>query len=584
MNLLLLNLKYFIYLNEFSYLNLIIMATTGMRYSKNYTGDYFSTAYKTNLYRSNQNLYSSSGSNYIFKERNSKLRWKEINNLDIDSMIRNNDLSPLEPYLENLIFCTIDDNDLQIVPEQSVLKLIKTLQYILEEFLRTQMKLEADNKQLELSYNQLLQDLSIRDNMLKEFKSEIKVLKKEKRNQEIVINSYKSVIDENKPIANQKSYYLCRHCSGKKFSSENALFEHNQRRHAYDVSRISNKTNNIDEKLEMMKTHFETYIKSFQNESYIRIFENQKNFESKLNDLRKDKKSEIYDIENNFRNTIIDLKEMLKNSQIGNTNTFEKSSKVNTGSVDKQYEETMNILKIQAKHMNEILTQMQKSQNEKIQAVAEQIVHFKDEIVGEIGKIKTSKKKDKKEKENKEENSANIGFMKMDSIDKTDSIEIIQNSKNKKIFNAGKIESDFSDNENQQSVIRVKQPKLITNASYSKKNHNDKETSKYDDISVPDTNPTEINDIKTESNDISIITKNTQINKIYEERKNIQESVNELSVSQESIIIHPEQPKIIKVGNRFVDKKLEELAQLFDNYALRDYEFYDGKPEYTTNM
>jgi hypothetical protein len=534
-------------------LNLIIMATTGtMRYSKNYTND---TNYKTNLLNS-RNVNYSSGSNYIFKERFGKLRWKDIINLDIDSMIRNNDLSPLEPYLENLIFCTVDEEDLQIVPEQSVLKLIKTLQHILEEFLRTQMRLESDNRHLESAYSQILADLQLKENILKENKSTIRALKKEKRNQEVVINSYKCALGDRKE---EKIYYFCKQCSGKRFSSENQLYEHNMRRHQGDVSRVSNKTN-IDEKLDMMKTHFETYIKSFQDESYMRIFENQKHLESRLNEFKKEKKNEINDIENNFRSTIVDLKDMMKNSLFG----FQ--SKTNESGFNKQYDDTMSILKQQAKQMNEILIEMQRVQNEKIQSVAEQFVTFKQEIAEEFGMQKKKDKKVKKVKNNSED--VEPGFRKIES-NRTDSIEIIEKPKKKARFNAGAVESDLSEEE-----IRVITP-------------NKRKNDTIHDISIPETNPTEMNDARTDFHDSPFITKNNKDESFIKKESKIvpeEKSEYELSVSQESILIQSEEPKIVKVGKRQVDKKLEELAILFDNYALRDYEFYDGKPEYTTKM
>jgi hypothetical protein len=462
-------------------------------------------------------------------------------------MVRNNDLSSLEPHLENLIFCTVDEDDLQIVPEQSVLKLIKTFQYILEEFLRTQMRLESDNRQLETSYHQILADLQVKEGLLKENLSTIRALKKEKRNQEIVINSYKCALADKKE---EKSYFFCRQCSGKRFSSENALYEHNMRRHQGDVSRISNKTN-IDDKLDMMKTHFETYIKSFQNESYMRIFENQRNLESKINE-----------IENSFKNTIVDLKDLIKGSQF--------AIHMPQKEVNSNYDETMNILKSQAKQMNEILIEMQRQQNEKIQAVAEQLVSFKKEITEDF-KIKKNKKEGKKEKKVKsayEEKHIEPGFRKIESNERTESIEVTEMPIKKTKFNAGIIESDFSDQDYRTSTPLKKRADTIH------------------DISIPETNPTEMTDAKTDIPDSPFIIKNNKdISLIKPESKIVEvKSEYELSVSQESVIIQPEEPKFVKVGNRQVEKKLEELAILFDDYAIRDYEFYDGKPEYTTKM
>jgi len=103
---------------------------TSKTYSSNLQNNYIQNLQNLqNLQNSRSPLYSSSNDNlaamqsstpyqgsYIFRERSGRLKWREIQKLDLDSMIKDNDISPLENYLENLIFSNIDETDLQIVP------------------------------------------------------------------------------------------------------------------------------------------------------------------------------------------------------------------------------------------------------------------------------------------------------------------------------------------------------------------------------------------------------------------------------------------------------------------------------------
>ena len=600
------------------------MATSNsLKFSRQYTYEPHSTGYRTGFPNSklkdtynNVNVYNSVSNSigYIFKERSGRLRWKDIISLDIESMIRTNDLTPLENYLENLIFSTIDENDLQIVPEPNILKLIKTYQYILEYLLYTQQKLENENKILETNYTQLVQEAMNKENILKDNKSVIRSLKKEKREKEMVLNTYKCVIDEYKSKP-EKLYFFCKFCSGKKFSSESALNEHFQRRHGdQNISKTSNKPN-IDEKMDQMKTYFETYVKSFQNESYMKMVENQKNLENKLIEIKNEKKNEINDIEYNFKNTLLEMKELIvKNSNIGNT--YQQSSVIEKRdeTTDKHYEETMDILKSQAKYMNDILVDMNKAQNDKIQSVIEQLNYFKQNISEEFNilkqqKIKKKEKEKDKEKEKEKEKEKDKEFDKdkdkekenvkeisisyekkyiPEKITHAESIEFVKKEipkiTKKSIFNAGPLESDYSEEE-----IKVSTP--IKRVSTIKPTHTfRKEESKEEKTIEP-----KVEVIKPPPIIESPVVKKEEPQPTIEEiEPAVEKSKNNFFMSQESIkgtasipnIVVAKESKTVKVGKREVDKKKEELAILFDDFVNRDKEyFYETTTnEYITKM
>src|SRR5690242_12317800 len=97
--------------------------TNSLKYSKNYPPDGFSSGYRPGFSsrastkepsHQNHNLYSptSTSSGQIFyRERVGRLKWKDIISLDIDNMVKISDLTPLENYIDNLIYSVIDEND-----------------------------------------------------------------------------------------------------------------------------------------------------------------------------------------------------------------------------------------------------------------------------------------------------------------------------------------------------------------------------------------------------------------------------------------------------------------------------------------
>lgn len=461
-----------------------------MRLSKNYAGETnFGNSYrnarshsKTGTSPIYQNTMYGSVNNsmqYMFKERGGKLRWKEVINLDLESMIRNNDLTPLENYLENLIFSSIEENDIQIVPEASLVKLVKIYQHILEYLLYSQQKLESENRTLESNYNQLVNDSMSKETVLKENKSLIHTLKKDKREKEMVLNTYKVLIDEYKTnnkggVNMSKAYYYCDICEGKKFSTEENLENHMARRHNNNnlYSRtlrpqvqtpISYQQDPVlNDKLDLIKSHFDTFIKNNQNESYLKLFDNQKNLENKINELKHEQnvdiKNDISSLEKTFKNTLLEMKELYLSNSMNPGAAYMNTPQPNTINNN---EETASILKSQAKQMNEIITEMSKIQNERIQVVTEQLQNFKQSISNEFRELRSTS-------EAKKEAPAKPVFT---TVARNVSLELVAPkkinnllreshsrrsiNKTKHIFNSGPLESDNSDFNEDENVQKT---------------------------------------------------------------------------------------------------------------------------------
>ena len=299
-----------------------------------------------NIYTNNANPIF-----FNFKERSGKLKWKEIMRIDLENMIKSNDISHLETYLENLIFSEVKEDDVEIITENTTVKLIKIYQHILEYLLHTQIKLENENKMLETNYSSILSDSIMKENSLKENKSMIGCLKKDKREKEMILNTYKCIIDEYKttnlqgtytnvaqptpthhnthntrrnphklaksmaPAAadvGEKKYYYCGSCAGKKFSSEEYLQSHIKRRHgnindtAYcnPLNTIGNKT---DCDMSDLRQSKRDYVKNleFQVDELKGLF---KNFMNNNNDINNQSLSKLVDNQKVLENKIVEVK------------------------------------------------------------------------------------------------------------------------------------------------------------------------------------------------------------------------------------------------------------------------------------
>ena len=190
--------------------------------------------------------------------------------IDIDLIRNSNDLSLINNNLENIIFSDITEDDIQDVPEDNVIKLIKILQFINEYLLdRRQMinnriislqqegeKLVKNNQDLDMNilkqkehlkkYEQNAKD---RLKQIADYKTAINTLLKDGktilRGKNINItdinmdinrtNNYYDYNQNQNMENNLKSGYKCQYCTGIIFPSK---FELN--RHLKDIHQITN--------------------------------------------------------------------------------------------------------------------------------------------------------------------------------------------------------------------------------------------------------------------------------------------------------------------------------------------------------
>ena len=258
-----------------------------------------------------------------FATRNGKLRIREIESLDIKNIIRTNNVGSLENFAENLIFGDVEAENFE---DKNLVKLIKTFQYALEFLNSKQNMLETTNQSLENDYNQLRNDSFALEAKLKENKALIQKYSKEKKEKEMLLVTYKSIIDyntteENSEIIekimdhNSNAKFYCHICSGKPFSSEDKLESHMKRRHLHqcelnapgDIS-LEESVIQYGKKFDDMVAHFEGLIKENEDEQFKQLYM------TNLTNMRAQNDKRLKEFENYIKNTLLDFKDLILKS------------------------------------------------------------------------------------------------------------------------------------------------------------------------------------------------------------------------------------------------------------------------------
>lgn len=547
---------------------------------------------------------------YVFRERSGSLKWKEIMRLDIDGMIRSNNLNQLEPFLDNLIFSDVRENVFDIVSEEVTCKLIKMYQHILEYFIHLQQVLENDISNYEQSYNNLVNDTIQKDNILKDNKIQIQLLKKDKRDKEIIIGTYKSMIDNFKrkglensnPHAQTRSRYPersekgerheCKYCVGKAFVSLDMLNKHIIRRHPNQTMPENFATNNtmkqmpdnndelnmsiVDKKIFNLNSNFEKYIKAM-TEPLINYMSQQKNLEAQISEIKHESKIERLEMEGQVKNILLEIKEMYLNKTLLEKNALNSASNFNeTAKYDSELFKLTNALS----QMKSQLEEMAKNQKDlATHPKTEQVIIYKvppEEAPKEKKKIK--------EEGLKQSNELQMSFNKIETIHKFEEKEHIEIKKKivktKTVFNAGPLESD---NEEKPQIKKTKtnsSSKIVKLKTPEKKVEIIEEKlptpPKIDTI-------TQVSAIEEQipvNNEIIIEENHEPEIKEEESKKEVVEVKKEIQKPKEQLRSHSEQPKPkvnpeeAKKSNQ--KKAYDNLAEGFNTYMARDKNFEES--------
>ena len=358
-----------------------------------------------------------------FAKRQDKLNLDIIDNIDLNNVLRTNNITPLEKISGNLIYQEIKDEDFE---DPNLPKLLKTFQYALEYLNAKQTKLDQVNKKLNIEYNQLINQSFEIEEKLKINKKQITKNKAKKKEHEMLLLTYESLVNFNcNPAQNTniimnniKSNYgeniseyergrihsmgagignarfYCHICNGKYFNTEIGLENHMKKRHLTQIRQNSQREKEemkveeiqeiYDKKLEETRNHFQNLLmqqnemiskNNLQEEIYNRnrekdeqlkiLIENNKNNNERIGNMFKEFKNN----QDEFNQKILDLaKEAHENNQnkeipkitIENPNANNFNKLIN--SIDNLKETIQNT----DKKNNEINTQLLNNINNKL--------------------------------------------------------------------------------------------------------------------------------------------------------------------------------------------------------------------------
>ncbi|KAJ3253839.1 Zinc finger protein dzip1l [Boothiomyces macroporosus] len=177
---------------------------------------------------------------FYFKPKRQRINWRVLTSLNVDDIVRKNDVGSLQNIIENITFCDAHESgrssitsDLESV-DPNMLKLFQLAQLIIEFLLYTQTDLieknnaiNEANQNLKLNMDELNAKLTSQGVQLESGKKEIKTLKK-------TVYAYELMTKMPGTQANQAPdviYHRCRFCP-KAFSSRSYLQSHEERRHS----------------------------------------------------------------------------------------------------------------------------------------------------------------------------------------------------------------------------------------------------------------------------------------------------------------------------------------------------------------
>ena len=264
-----------------------------------------------------------------FANRSGRIRIEDITNLNFNTIIKTNNVMSLEKFAENLIYADPDEFEFN---DPNMSKLIKQFQYSLEYLNNKQNEYDNINNVLENNYNQLINDSYILEERLKKNKRLIAKYKSSIKEKEMLLHTYRSIIDFNvnpteeenliiknyestkEKLQNKNGFYMCHICSGKPFSSEEKLESHMKRRHLHQANFLKDDLNesydNYNKKINEMKNYFEDIIKK-NNE------ENLKNDYFKgLNMMKLDNERKMKEMENHLKDVLEGFKDYIIRSSL----------------------------------------------------------------------------------------------------------------------------------------------------------------------------------------------------------------------------------------------------------------------------
>ena len=271
-----------------------------------------------------------------------RFKWKEL------MKVAPYDIESAQPYISNILFGKLDEEEVQIVPENYITHLVRVLQTIAVNAINEKNSLEEQNKQLNNKVNELLNEVNEKNNHIELIDS----LQRQNKEMKKLIKSYNTtfsnfdkndhgnLIDSDEdnliPKPRIKQRYYCQYCSGKKFSSVEYLEDHMRRRHLIDNYKVQEgdikikkvkKTTDIDSKINETKSEMQNLLISTQmSNNYQTINDKISQLQSKLYQTKFGNTTNYSNTMMNMSSTVNPQKEtvLIKNSNGSQSNRLSR--------------------------------------------------------------------------------------------------------------------------------------------------------------------------------------------------------------------------------------------------------------------
>ena len=444
----------------------------------------------------NPNIMSNQNQNFIPPNQKNPIKWRNINKINLPYLKNNRDISLLGSQLDNLINGQINEDDIQAIQENSIVKLIQILQTTSDILLNEQAELENKKLELESKNIEKMKKFQKNDRVFNKHKEEIHRLKKAKNRDIGVINTYlnvlnnlkqgnfsqesynitdieinkKNINDKNTNINSQKEKegeeFKCQICPDKKFSTEFELTKHLEEVHNlrknYPIYQGQNMPqsqlqilkpevivkvpdnfygmNNINRSNDINSQEILSEMKNMQQQFYQKM-EEEKLMQEKLNQNQREMQqnylnNDLSKLEKTFRDTIDNFKSMMQQKNNQPTNVFIEESE--DDEEDPKKLEELRILKEQLENL--------KANNNKKKFEYETEEKKYESIVLEINQTKKFNE-DNYANNNLMNNNYNTSFNTNMQITNGPKLFDFTKKKVKKkpYFNSGKIQPDYDD-------------------------------------------------------------------------------------------------------------------------------------------
>lgn len=234
--------------------------------------------------------------------------------IPLDEYVRVNDITPIQEYLENLIFSNVSEAQIGAASEENVAKLVRIYQYLLEFCLFNQQKLDDENRELEDRCYAYENDNSLYSKTIEDLKDRVNSLRKDLKQKEMIIGTYKKLIDEYKETASRKSKLTltCKFCSGKTFKSEEKWQEHMLNRHYSKNKQVGANIDDLMGKFKQIKETFTKFVTEKHTIDMKFLSENNSAIKKKIEEIEHNREKEEAMIEAKVKAILLEMRSSLE--------------------------------------------------------------------------------------------------------------------------------------------------------------------------------------------------------------------------------------------------------------------------------